>query len=96
MQRGARSLLLTSKRGLRTGAQAKAVARLRSQGAQVEVSTLDVGDPAQAARIVAAAQGMAPLGGVFHLAMVLRDRRLPDQVCCAACMWATPQAERMT
>jgi fatty acid synthase len=84
VQRGARSLLLTSKRGLRTGAQARALRQLRSQGAVVEVSTLDVGDAGQAARVVAAAQAMAPLAGLFHLAMVLRDRRLPDQVCCAA------------
>jgi hypothetical protein len=47
---------------------------------QVEVSTLDVGDAAEAARIVERAQSMAPLGGIFHLAMVLRDKWLPDQV----------------
>lgn len=34
-QRGARSLLLTSKRGLRTGAQARAVRQLRSRGVRV-------------------------------------------------------------
>ena len=34
-QRGARHLALTSKRGLRTGAQAKAVAQLRARGVQV-------------------------------------------------------------
>lgn len=35
VQRGARHLLLTSKRGLRTGAQNKAIQALRKQGAQV-------------------------------------------------------------
>ena len=35
VQRGARSLLLTSKRGLRTGAQARAIAEMRKHGVQV-------------------------------------------------------------
>ena len=34
------------------------------------MSTLDVGDAAGAAQIVARAQALAPLGGVFHLAMI--------------------------
>lgn len=34
-QKGAKALLLTSKRGLRTGAQAKIIEQLRSQGTQV-------------------------------------------------------------
>jgi hypothetical protein len=51
---------------------------------QVEVSTLDVATAAGARGVVAAAQGLAPLGGVFHLATVFRDKWLASQARSAA------------
>ena len=55
--------------------------------AQVAVSTLDVAEAGEAREAVALAQGMAPLGGLFHLAMVLRDQWLSKQVGTAMVIW---------
>ena len=65
--------------GLRTGEQAKVVRKLEAAGCVVDVSTLDVADPAQAAQLLADAGRRAPVGGVFHLAMVLEDRLIVKQ-----------------
>jgi len=42
VQKGARFLLLTSKRGLRTGAQAKAIRQLQNQGIKVRVLAVEL------------------------------------------------------
>lgn len=47
---------------------------------QVEVSTLDVADPAETKQIISLAEGLAPVGGIYHLAMVLQDRWMSNQV----------------
>ena len=52
---------------------------LEAAGCTVDVSTLDVADPAQAAQLLADAGRRAPVGGVFHLAMVLEDRLIVKQ-----------------
>ena len=49
-------------------------------GMQFKVTTLDVGVPEEAAEIIKLAAGMAPLGGIFHLAMYLADKLLQNQV----------------
>ncbi|EIE22203.1 ketoacyl-synt-domain-containing protein [Coccomyxa subellipsoidea C-169] len=77
--RGACNLLLTSKRGMRTGGQLSIVRMLRSRGVRVEVSKLDVADLGEAQQIIALAEGVAPVGGIFHLAMTLQDRWMSNQ-----------------
>ena len=47
---------------------------------QVEVSTLDVVDSGEARQLIQLADGLASVGGVFHLAMMLSDRFLTNQV----------------
>lgn len=47
---------------------------------QVEVSTLDVADLDQAHALVKLADSQAPVGGIFHLAMILSDRFMTNQV----------------
>ena len=47
---------------------------------QVEVSKLDVADMDEAKGVVALAQKQAPVGGIFHLAMILQDRWMANQV----------------
>ena len=47
---------------------------------QVEVSMLDVAELSQAHELILHANSQAPIGGVFHLAMVLQDRFLVNQV----------------
>ena len=68
-------------RGLRTGEQAKTVQMLRDEGVLVEVSTLDVAVRAEAQQLLALCEALAPLGGIFHLAMVLEDRLIAKHVC---------------
>ena len=47
---------------------------------QVEVSKLDVADMEEAKGVVALAAKQAPVGGIFHLAMILQDRWMANQV----------------
>ena len=47
---------------------------------QVEVSKLDVANLEEAKGVVALAQKQAPVGGIFHLAMILQDRWMANQV----------------
>lgn len=47
---------------------------------QVEVSKLDVADVEEAKGVVALAQQQAPVGGIFHLAMILQDRWMANLV----------------
>ena len=68
------------RRGLRTGEQAKTVQMLRDEGVAVEVSMLDVAERAQAQQLLALCEAMAPVGGIFHLAMVLDDRLIAKHV----------------
>ena len=49
---------------------------------QVEVSTLDVANMEEAKGIVALAEKQAPVGGIYHLAMILQDRWMANQVTC--------------
>ncbi len=60
------------------------IARYRSRviSSQVEVSTLDVADMEEAKGIVSLAEKQAPVGGIYHLAMILQDRWMANQVTC--------------
>ncbi|KAK9826437.1 hypothetical protein WJX81_005723 [Elliptochloris bilobata] len=78
-QRGARALVLTSRRGVRTGEQTRALTELRASGVQVHVCLEDVSLGAGARAAVAAADAMAPLAGIMHLAMLLDDAPLAAQ-----------------
>ena len=80
VQRGARSLLLTSKRGLRTGAQAKAVRQLRSAGAEV-------GSPRLSCALSRPTSVAHVLLQRMHACTVLL--RSPVSVCLPACsLWS--------
>ena len=47
---------------------------------QFQVSLLDVADPVECNQIIMQAEQMAPVGGIFHLAMTLNDKLLSNQV----------------
>lgn len=47
---------------------------------QVAVSTLDVAKLDEAHALIKLADSKAPIGGVFHLAMILSDRFMTNQV----------------
>ena len=78
--RSAKTLVLTSRRGIRTGYQALKVDGWRSKGVNIILSTNDVSDEEGAQALIKESNtSLAPLGGVFHLAVVLRDGLLENQ-----------------
>ncbi|KAM6951887.1 fatty acid synthase [Aplochiton taeniatus] len=77
-ERGARKLVLTSRSGIRNGYQAKRVREWQGMGVQVLVSTSDVSTLEGAEQLIKEACKMGPVGGVFHLAMVLKDGMLEN------------------
>uniref|UniRef100_A0A5S6QNC3 Fatty acid synthase n=1 Tax=Trichuris muris TaxID=70415 RepID=A0A5S6QNC3_TRIMR len=77
--RGARKLVLTSRSGVRTGYQARCLYFWRRMGVIVSVSALDVGDEQQTERLFKEAREIGPIGGIFHLAMILRDCLFENQ-----------------
>lgn len=46
---------------------------------QFKVTTLDVGVPEEAEQIIKLAEDIAPVGGIFHLAMYLADKLITNQ-----------------
>ncbi|XP_039082547.1 fatty acid synthase [Hyaena hyaena] len=77
--RGARKLVLTSRSGIRTGYQAKQVREWRREGVQVLVSTSNASSLDGAQRLIDEATQLGPVGGVFNLAVVLKDAMLENQ-----------------
>ena len=76
--RGARYLVLTSRSGIRTGYQAMCIRRWRALGINVTISTDDATTPAGAEKLISLSSKLAPVGGVFNLAAVLRDALLEN------------------
>ncbi|XP_045425730.1 fatty acid synthase [Lemur catta] len=77
--RGAQKLVLTSRSGIRTGYQAKQVREWRRHGVRVLVSTSNASSLEGARALITEAAQLGPVGGVFNLAMVLRDAMLENQ-----------------
>ncbi|XP_076855678.1 fatty acid synthase [Brachyhypopomus gauderio] len=77
-ERGARKLVLTSRSGVRNGYQAKRVREWQDMGVEVLVSTSDVATREGAEHLITEACQLGPVGGVFHLAMVLKDGMLEN------------------
>ncbi|KAL1414012.1 hypothetical protein MTO96_030752 [Rhipicephalus appendiculatus] len=77
--RGCRKLLLISTSGVRTGYQRLCLNRWRELGATVHVSSDDVTTKEGARKIMETAGTMGPVGGIFNLAMVLRDALIENQ-----------------
>ncbi len=79
IERGARDIVLTTRKGVRGGYDAFRLRAFQRQGARVAVSTRDVGDADEAETLVREIEAERPLGAVFHLAMVLDDAILANQ-----------------
>jgi fatty acid synthase len=79
VQRGATNLVLTSRTGPRDAYQRLSIERLKQQGAQVLIYTKSVLTVAGASKLIQAAEQLGPVGGIFNLAMVLRDALLENQ-----------------
>nr|AKG51661.1 fatty acid synthase [Oryzias sinensis] len=78
VERGACKLVLTTRSGIRTGYQAKRVREWQHQGVEVLVSTQDVSTMEGTEQLIAEASALGPVGGVFNLAMVLKDGMLEN------------------
>ena len=79
VERGGRKLVLTSRSGPRDAYQHLCIKRLRSYGAKVVVSTADASTVDGATQLVKEAIQLGPVGGIFNLAMVLKDGFLEGQ-----------------
>lgn len=73
INRGARYLVLTSRSGICTGFQAMCIRRWRERGVNVTISTANVATLAGARQLITESNKIAPVGGIFNLAAVLRD-----------------------
>ncbi|XP_021358822.1 fatty acid synthase-like [Mizuhopecten yessoensis] len=73
IERGARQLVLTSRSGVKTGYQARKLQVWKKKGIQVIVSKEDVSTEHSAQSLIKESCNVGEVGGVFHLAMVLKD-----------------------
>ncbi|NEU32841.1 SDR family NAD(P)-dependent oxidoreductase, partial [bacterium LRH843] len=79
VKRGATKLVLTSRSGIKSGYQALCVRRWQDSKVQVVVSTADVTSLNGAEQLIAEAKKLGPVGGIFNLAVVLRDAFMENQ-----------------
>uniref|UniRef100_A0A913I721 Fatty acid synthase n=1 Tax=Strongyloides stercoralis TaxID=6248 RepID=A0A913I721_STRER len=79
INRGARNIILTSRSGIRTGYQARLVHFWRRMGVNVLISTLNISNESETYSLIQQCQELGPIGGIFHLAMVLRDCLFENQ-----------------
>lgn len=100
--RGCKNLILSSTKGLRTPYQCFRISRWRSYGVNVAVSLSDATTPTGAKLLVGDAVQLAPVGGIFNLAVQLRDGLLQNQspsefgAVMAAKAWATIYLDEVT
>lgn len=79
VQRGATKIVLTSRSGVRTGYQSLCIRRRQEMGISVVVSTADVTNEKGVQQLIKEASKLGPVGGIFNLAVVLRDAFLENQ-----------------
>ncbi|NXE39642.1 FAS synthase, partial [Ptilorrhoa leucosticta] len=79
VERGAQKIILTSRSGIRTGYQAKRVKEWKALGIEVLVSTSDIGTLEGTQLLIEEALQLGPVGGIFNLAVVLRDGMIENQ-----------------
>jgi fatty acid synthase len=79
IQRGAMNIVLTSRSGVRNGYQSRCIRLWRESGVNVRVPTGDISQLHTVKNVINEAQELGPVGGVFHLAMVLIDGLMENQ-----------------
>uniref|UniRef100_A0A8B9FZJ9 Fatty acid synthase n=1 Tax=Amazona collaria TaxID=241587 RepID=A0A8B9FZJ9_9PSIT len=79
VERGVQKLILTSRSGIRTGYQAERVRQWKALGIQVLVSTSDIATLEGTQLLIEEALQLGPVGGIFNLAVVLRDGMIENQ-----------------
>ncbi|XP_013396069.1 fatty acid synthase [Lingula anatina] len=79
IERGGRHFLLVSRSGIRTGYQSRCVRQWRDLGVDVRISTRNIATAKGVQGLIQEAMEKGPVGGVFHLAMVLKDALFTNQ-----------------
>ncbi|KAH9365922.1 hypothetical protein HPB48_015002 [Haemaphysalis longicornis] len=79
VSRGCRKLLLSARSGVRTGYQRLCLHRWQQDGVKVLVSRTDASTVDGARQIIDEAAAIGPVGGIFNLAVVLRDALIENQ-----------------
>ncbi|XP_067015649.2 fatty acid synthase [Anabrus simplex] len=77
--RRARHLVLVSRKGVTSGYQSSRVCTWRSYGVKVFISTQDISTFSGVQQLLTEANNLAPVGGIFNLAVVLHDAILENQ-----------------
>lgn len=72
-------MVLSSRNGIKTPYQELSIQRLRKEGIQVLVSRNHATTYNSAASLIEEANEIGPVGGIFNLAMVLKDSILENQ-----------------
>lgn len=79
ISRGATKIVLTSRSGIKTGYQSLCIRRWRQSGMKVTISTADATTEKGAKRLMEEANALGSIGGIFNLAVVLRDAMMENQ-----------------
>ncbi|GAB6031067.1 hypothetical protein CHUAL_007878 [Chamberlinius hualienensis] len=79
IDRGAKNLILSSRSGIKDGYQARCIRVMCNREAQILVSTDDITTIKGTTALIEMASKLAPVGGIFNLAMVLKDALMENQ-----------------
>ncbi|XP_048759235.2 fatty acid synthase-like [Ostrea edulis] len=79
IERGAQCLVLTSRSGIKSGYQKRKLQKWHKKGVQVIVSRRDLQSEKDTKLLVEETSQVKPVGGIFHLAMVLKDGLIENQ-----------------
>ncbi|PRD27482.1 UNVERIFIED_CONTAM: Fatty acid synthase [Trichonephila clavipes] len=79
LERGAKHVILTSRSGIRTGYQRLCMNRWKREGKNIVISTENAANLNEAKQLLQKAASMKPVGGIFNLALVLRDAFMTNQ-----------------
>uniref|UniRef100_W8ARH4 Fatty acid synthase n=1 Tax=Ceratitis capitata TaxID=7213 RepID=W8ARH4_CERCA len=77
--RGARKLIISSSRGVSKDYQAYRIALWKTYGCEIVVSTFDISTLEGCMALLTLAASVAPVGGIFNLAVILRDGLFTNQ-----------------
>lgn len=73
VEKGAKKIVLCGRSGIRNSYQQYRVEHWRKMGVNIEIQTDDIGNVDQMHNLIKSLESDRPLGGIFHLAMVLQD-----------------------
>ncbi|KAH8379368.1 hypothetical protein KR009_004445 [Drosophila setifemur] len=77
--RGARKLVLSSSRGISKDYQSYRIALWKTYGCEIVVTTADISTKEGCQRLLSIAATLGPVGGIFNLAVTLRDGIFANQ-----------------